>query len=127
MRHNRLITLCAGMALAALPAAGLYAAPTMQQKYDAIKAQMATMAKQMSAMQRQMAALKKKQASMAATRQTTDQKAIDRAIHRLYRKVMKQSQKISALEPGNLRVLIAGDVNFQFQHKQGSASTFYAD
>ncbi len=127
MRRSTRVAMCLALGLAALPVAGLRADPTTQQKYDALKAQMAAMARQMASMQKQMAAMKKRQAAMAASTQSTDQKAIDRSVRRLYKKVMKESQKISALEPGNIQVLIAGDVNFQFQHQQGHASTFYAD
>ena len=127
MRRSSRVVMCLALGLAALPVAGLRADTISQRKFDALKAQMATMARQMAAMQKQMAAMKKRQAAMAASTQSTDQKAIDRSVRRLYKKVMKESQKISALEPGNIQVLIAGDVNFQFQHQQGHASTFYAD
>ncbi len=131
MTHKRKILISLAAALAIMPAAAIWADPAgggadykkLEQKYQQLQKQMATMAKQMSAMQKQQAALKAKQAQTA----TTNTAAIDREVKRLYRRVMKDSQKISDLEPGNIQVLIAGDVNFQFQHVNGSASTFYAD
>ncbi len=131
MTHKRRILISMAAALAIMPAAAAWADPAaggadynkLEQKYQLLQKQMATMAKQMSAMQKQQAAMKAKQAKIG----TTDTKAIDREVKRLYRRVMKDSQKISDLEPGNIQVLIAGDVNFQFQNVQGSHSTFYAD
>jgi hypothetical protein len=131
MTHKRKVLISLAAALAIMPAAALWADPAggggdyqkLEHKYQQLQKQMATMAKQMSAMQKQQAAIKAKQANTA----TTNTKAIDREVKRLYRRVMKDSQKISNLEPGNIQVLIAGDVNFQFQHVDGSASTFYAD
>ncbi len=131
MTQKRRVLISMAAALAIMPAAAAWADPAgggadyqkLEHKYQQLQEQMATMAKQMSAMQKQQAALKASQAKAA----TTDTAAIDREVKRLYRRVMKDSQKISNLEPGNIQVLIAGDVNFQFQHVDGSASTFYAD
>ena len=131
MTHKRKFLISMAAALAIMPAAAAWADPAgggadyqkLEQKYQQLQKQMATMAKQMSAMQKQQAALKAKQAKTA----TTNTAAIDREVKRLYRRVMKDSQKISDLEPGNIQVLIAGDVNFQFINKSGAASTFYAD
>jgi hypothetical protein len=131
MTHKRRILISVAAALAIMPVAAAWADPAgggadykkLEQKYQLLQKQMATMAKQMSAMQKQQAKLKATQAKTGAT----NTKAIDREVKRLYRRVMKDSQKISDLEPGNIQVLIAGDVNFQFQNVQGSHSTFYAD
>ena len=131
MTHKRRILISMAAALAIMPVAAAWADPAaggadykkLEQKYQLLQKQMATMAKQMSAMQKQQAKLKATQAKTGAT----NTKAIDREVKRLYRRVMKDSQKISDLEPGNIQVLIAGDVNFQFQNVQGSHSTFYAD
>jgi len=131
MTQKRRVLISMAAALAIMPAAAAWADPAgggadyqkLEHKYQQLQEQMATMAKQMSAMQKQQAALKASQAKAA----TTDTAAIDREVKRLYRRVMKDSQRISDLEPGNIQVLIAGDVNFQFQHVDGSASTFYAD
>ncbi len=137
MTHKRRILISMAAALAIMPAAAAWADPAaggadynkLEQKYQLLQKQMATMAKQMSAMQKQQAAMKAKQAKTG----TTDTKAIDREVKRLYRRVMKDSQKISDLEPGNIQVLIAGDVNFQFiagdvnPPSNSSHSTFYAD
>ena len=131
MTHKRRVLISLAAALAIMPTAAAWADPAgggadyqkLEQKYQQLQKQMATMAKQMSTMQKEQAALKAKQAKTA----TTNTAAIDREVKRLYRRVMKDSQKISDLEPGNIQVLIAGDVNFQFQNVQGSHSTFYAD
>jgi hypothetical protein len=131
MTHKRRVLISLAAALALMPAAASWADPAgggadyqkLEKKYQQLQKQMATMARQMSTMQKEQAALKAKQAKSA----TTNTAAIDREVKRLYRRVMKNSQKISDLEPGNIQVLIAGDVNFQFQNVQGSHSTFYAD
>ncbi len=131
MTHKGKFLISLAALLAIMPATAAWADPTgggadyqkLEQKYQQLQKQMATMAKQMATMQKEQAALKAKQAKTA----TTDTAAIDREVKRLYKRVMKDSQKISDLEPGNIQVLIAGDVNFQFQHVNGSASTFYAD
>ena len=131
MTHKRRVLISMAAALAIMPAAAAWADPAaggagykkLEQKYQLLQKQMAGMAKQMSAMQKQQASLKAKQAKAG----TTNTRAIDREVKRLYRRVMKDSQKISNLEPGNIQVLIAGDVNFQFQNVEGSHSTFYAD
>ncbi len=131
MTHRRGVLTSIAAALTIIPMAAASAAPAaggadytkLEQKYQLLEKQMAGMAKQMSAMQKQQAALKATQAKTGATKT----KAIDREVKRLYRRVVKASQKISELEPGNIQVLIAGDVNFQFQNVQGSHSTFYAD
>ncbi len=129
MKHKRKMAMCIGLALAMLPAAGLQAAPAgadykkLEKKYEALQVQMAAMARQMTAMQKQMTEVKKE----AVARATMSEKATKAEFRRLYKKVMAASRRISQLEPGNVQVLIDGDVNFQFIHKAGSASTFYAD
>ncbi len=131
MTHKRKVLLGVAALLAIMPATALWADAAggaagykqLEQKYQRLQKQMATMARQMAAVQKEQAALKAKQAKTA----TTNTAAIDREVKRLYRRVMKDSQRISNLEPGNIQVLIAGDVNFQFQNVEGKASTFYAD
>ncbi len=92
----------------------------LQKKYSTLKVQMQAMQKQMAQMQKQMKAVQQAAPSI-------NERATRRAIKRLSRQVMKLSEKEAALEPGNIQVLIAGDVNVQFQNKVGSSSTFYAD
>ncbi len=123
-----------GMALAAAlaaPALGANATPansaSLARKYDALKAQMAQMAQQMAAMQKQMAAMKQQQAQQSAAEAKMTEAATKAQVRRLYKRVMRESERISELNPGNIRVLVAGDANVQFIHKAGSASTFYAD
>ena len=140
MTHQRKVLLGVAAMLAIMPATALWADPAggaasykqLEQKYQQLQKQMATMARQMTAMQKEQAALKARQAKTA----TTNTAAIDREVKRLYKRVMKDSQRISDLEPGNIQVLIAGDVNFQFinhgggpttSYAGGPASTFYAD
>ncbi len=92
----------------------------LQKKYSTLKVQMQAMQRQMAQMQKQMKAVQRSAPSI-------NERATRRAIKRLSRQVMKLSEKEAALEPGNIQVLIAGDVNVQFQNKSGSNSTFYAD
>jgi hypothetical protein len=99
----------------------------LQKKYSVLKSQMQAMQQQMAHMQKQMAAQQKQMKAVQQAAPSINERATRRAIKRLSRQVMKLSEKEAALEPGNIQVLIAGDVNVQFQNKSGGNSTFYAD
>ena len=99
----------------------------LQKKYSVLKSQMQAMQQQMAQMQKQMAAQQKQMKAVQQAAPSINERATRRAIKRLSRQVMKLSEKEAALEPGNIQVLIAGDVNVQFQNKSGGNSTFYAD